>query len=105
MFKTKVMEGIKDLMEINRYQTKHLAEKLKEEGVPGNWDLKQNIYNWMGGLHRPKDPYVYVVLSRMFNISIEDVILRYSEVDKSPSTEDPNKEVGEIKLTNKYSNW
>ena len=99
------MEGVKDLMTLNRYQSKHLADELKKAGVPGNWDLKQNIYNWIGGDHRPKDPYVYVVLSKMFNISTEEVILRYSGVESSPSTTEDEKEIGEINYNNKYSNW
>ena len=99
------MKGVKDLMKLNRYQTKHLADELKSAGVPGNWDLKQNIYNWIGGTHRPKDPYVYVVLSKMFNISTEEVILRYSGVEGSSSTVERKEEVGEINYNNKYSNW
>ena len=98
-------KGVKALMKEKRYQTKHITQELKKNNIPGNWDSYQNIYNLVDGTIKPKDPYVYIVISRMLDITIEDVILRYSEVEKSPSTEDSNKEIGDIKLTNKYSNW
>jgi len=98
-------KGVKDLMKDKRYQTKHIIQKLKESNIPGNWDSYQNIYNLVDGVIKPKDPYVYMVMSSMLDISVEEVILRYSDVEKSPSTEIDVKETGDINYNNKYSNW
>jgi hypothetical protein len=78
------MRGIKDIMKDQRWQTKHLREQLTKNNIPGSWESYQNIYNLVDGTVRPKDPGVYVVLSRMFKMKVEDVIERYSEADLLP---------------------
>jgi hypothetical protein len=80
------MKGIKDLMYEQRWQTKHLMNKLNESKVPGSWGSYQNIYNLVDGSARPRDPGVYIVLSKMFNLKVEEIINRYSDVDFLPQS-------------------
>lgn len=83
-------KGIKDLMEQHRFHAKHIAKAMIDNEVPGNWDSLQNIYNLVSGSICPKDPYVYVVLSNLFNLDISQIIIRYSDkrsVSLSTSTE------------------
>ena len=61
-------------------------KELQDNNVPGSWNAYQNIYNLVDGSVKPKDPAVYVVLSRMFNMKVEEVIERYSEADLLPRT-------------------
>jgi len=98
------MKGIKDLMESQRWQTKHLMTKLEESKVPGSWGSYQNIYNLVDGSARPRDPGVYIVLSKMFDLKIEDIISRYSDVDFMPQSTVEVKEELEV-MTNKEVNW
>lgn len=100
------MKGIKDLMYEQRWQTKHLMSKLNESKVPGSWGSYQNIYNLVDGSARPRDPGVYIVLSKMFSVRIEEIINRYSDVDFLPqSTLDvKEKDINEVK-TNNNLNW
>jgi hypothetical protein len=97
------MKGIKDIVKEQRWSTRHLMDELEKSKVPGNWNIHQNIYNLVSGKFRPKDPGVYVVLSRLFDISLEEMISRYSDVDFTPqSTDDKNEEVI---IENKTINW
>lgn len=89
------IKGVKDLMDHMRYQPKHLKKKLKESNTPGNWDSYQNIYNLINGLSTPRDPYVYIVLSRMLDVSVETILYRYSTITEMEETEEvdsPNEE-------------
>ncbi len=100
------MKGIKDILKNQRWQTRHLIEELRKSNVPGNWSSYQNIYNLVDGSARPRDPGVYIVLSKMFDLKIEEIINRYSDVDFLPqSTLDVREEeVNEVK-TNNNLNW
>ncbi len=97
------MKGIKDLMESQRWQTKHLMTKLEESKVPGSWGSYQNIYNLVDGSARPRDPGVYIVLSKMFNLKVEEIINRYSDVDFLPQSIVEVKE--EVVNINDKLNW
>lgn len=98
------MKGIKDILKNQRWQTKHLIEELNRSNVPGNWSSYQNIYNLVDGSARPRDPGVYIVLSRMLSVSLEDIISRYSDVDFVPQPTVEVKEELEV-MTNKEVNW
>lgn len=74
------MKGIKDLMVVARYKPSHLQQKLLYANVPGNWKSVQNVYNLINGDVRPKDAYVFIVMADMLNIGLEDVLMRYSEI-------------------------
>ena len=71
-------KGIKDLMMKDRFQAKHIAKTMIDNGAPGSWGSIQNIYNLMSGDIVPKDPYVFIVLSRMLNVELHDILMRYS---------------------------
>ena len=73
------VKGIKDLMMKERFQAKHIAKTMIDNSVPGSWGSLQNIYNLMSGDIVPKDPYVFIVLSRMLNIELHDILMRYSK--------------------------
>lgn len=75
--------GIKDLMDRQRFQTKHIQKALLENGVPGNWKSIQNVYNLTKGFTVPRDPYAYIILANLLNVEVEVVILRYSLIKKS----------------------
>lgn len=74
--------GIKDLMDRQRFQTKHIQKALLENDVPGNWKSIQNVYNLTKGFTVPRDPYAYIVLANLLNVDVDVVILRYSLVKK-----------------------
>jgi hypothetical protein len=105
------MKGIKDILENQRWQTKHLMSELKSNNVPGNWESYQNIYNLVDGSVKPKDPFVYIVLSKMFKMKVEEVIERYSDINlPSHTTENENKKViigesDDIIVKEKNINW
>lgn len=75
--------GIKDLMDRQRFQSKHIQKALLENDVPGNWKSIQNVYNLTKGFTVPRDPYAYIVLANILNVDVEVVILRYSLVKRN----------------------
>lgn len=77
--------GIRDLMEAQRFQAKHIAKTMKDYGVPGNWNSIQNIYNLMSGDIIPKDPYVFIALANMLNVELSTILIRYSSISSSVS--------------------
>lgn len=97
------MKGIKDIVKKQRWTTRHLMDELKKYEVPGTWDIHQNIYNLVDGKVRPRDPAVYVVLSRLFSVDVEELISRYSDVDLKPRSTEEKKE--EVIFDNKNINW
>jgi hypothetical protein len=72
--------GVQDLFDRNGLQWKNVAAELIKHNVPGNWHRPQNVYNLVKGFISPKDAYVYVVLSKMFNVDISIILNRYSAV-------------------------
>ena len=99
------MKGVRDLMETHRYTAKHLGEELDKSGIPGKWLISQNIYNWTGGEHRPKDPYVYVILARLFKVELIEIILRFTDVEETNEVEMYNIDEKTSNTTSKHSNW
>lgn len=79
----KEREGIKDLMERNRYRAKHLQKALIEGGVDGNWSIIQNVYNLINASVVPKDGYLYVFLSEFLSVDLKTVVMRYAKTEKS----------------------
>jgi hypothetical protein len=75
--------GIKDLMDKQRFMPKHIQKALLENDVPGNWKSIQNVYNLIKGTTGSRDPYAYVVLANLFNVDIEVIIYRYTQVRKT----------------------
>lgn len=75
------VKGVRDLMEQHRFQWKHIAKEMVANNIPGTWDNPQNVYNLVNGNVIPKDAYVYVVFSRMFNTDIAIILSRYSLVN------------------------
>jgi hypothetical protein len=75
------VKGVRDLMWENRLQWKHIAKEMITSGVPGNWDKPQNIYNLVNGDIVPKDAYVYIALSKIFNTDISIILSRYTSVN------------------------
>lgn len=81
-------KGIRDLLEKNRYLPKHLQASLIEKKVPGSWEGKsgiQNVYNLINASVVPRDAYVFVFLSTFLGEHIEDILMRYSSVEKNTS--------------------
>lgn len=74
-------KGVRDLMWQHRYQWKHISMEMVSNGVPGNWDKAQNIYNLVNGSIIPKDAYIYIVLARMFNTDVTTILGRYTSVN------------------------
>lgn len=72
------VKGIKDLMSNGRYKPLHLSDALKANGVPGNWDCYQNVYNLINGHIVPKDAYVLIVIAELLNLDLKSIIYRYS---------------------------
>jgi hypothetical protein len=70
--------GIKDLMDSQRFRPQHIQKALRDSSAPGNWDSIQNVYNLIKGNNLPKDPYVYVVLANTLNVDVTTVIMRYT---------------------------
>lgn len=75
--------GIKDLMDRQRFQPKHIQKALLESDVPGNWKSIQNVYNLIKGITSSRDPYTYIVLAKVLNVDVEVVICRYTQVRKT----------------------
>lgn len=74
-------EGIRDLLEKQRYKPQHLQKALIEKGVIGRWEGKtglQNVYNLINGRVMPKDAYVFVFLSDFLQITIREVLSRFT---------------------------
>lgn len=78
-------------------------DELNRNNIPGSWSSYQNIYNLVDGSVRPRDPSVYVILARMFQMNLEEIISRYSDVDFSPQSTEEKKE--EVVIENKTINW
>lgn len=76
------VKGVRDLMESHRFQWKHIAKAMIDAGVPGGWDNPQNVYNLANGSIIPRDAYVYVVLSKLFDTSVETILSRYTVVNR-----------------------
>jgi hypothetical protein len=79
----KKIRGIEDLIKPKRYRAGDLAEEMINLGVPGSWEVKQNVYNLIKGRVAPRDPYVYIVLAKLLEVDVETILLRYTNVDKS----------------------
>lgn len=93
-------KGISDLMDNQRYKAKHIQEALINSGVEGDWDSIQNIYNLVKGRVRPRDPYVYIVLSSLLSVDLDLIIYRYSS-NKKKVQEAVNTSSTDIY----YTNW
>lgn len=74
------MKGIKDLLWQQGYKPSALQKRLLDSGVPGSWSTIQNVYNLINGDVRPKDAYVFIVIADLLDIGLEDVLMRYSEI-------------------------
>ena len=85
--------GIKDLMDRQRFQPKHIQKALLENDVPGNWKSIQNVYNLIKGTTASRDPYAYIVLANLLNVDVEVVICRYTQVRKDIEKAVENKDV------------
>jgi|LauGreDrversion4_2_1035121.scaffolds.fasta_scaffold50222_6 hypothetical protein len=72
--------GIQDLMDKQRFKPQHIQKALIENDAPGNWASIQNVYNLVKGNTTPKDPYAYLVLSRLLNVDVEVILMRYTDV-------------------------
>jgi len=75
--------GIRDLMDLHRFQLKHIQNELLMKNVPGNWECRQNVYNLTTGKITPKDAYIYILLANMFQVDIETMLYRYSNVSRT----------------------
>lgn len=74
------MRGIEDLIKPKRYRAKDIADEMIKLGVPGSWDIKQNLYNLIKGRIVPRDAYVYVVLANLLEVDIKTILYRYTSV-------------------------
>lgn len=75
--------GVRDLMELHRFQLKHIQNELLLKNVPGNWKSRQNVYNLTAGHITPKDAYVYILLAQIFQVDIETMLYRYSDMSRT----------------------
>jgi|APGre2960657404_1045060.scaffolds.fasta_scaffold119999_3 hypothetical protein len=80
-------KGVRDLMELHRFQLKHIQNELLLKNVPGNWKSRQNVYNLTIGHITPKDAYVYILLANIFEVDIETMLYRYSKISKTDINE------------------
>ena len=92
-------KGIVDIMAKQRYKAKHIQEALISNGADGEWDSIQNIYNLVKGRVRPRDPYVYIVLSSLLQVDIDLILYRYSSHKKTVN-DAVNKNINDY-----YTNW
>lgn len=74
------IRGIEDLIKPKRYKAQHIAEEMIRLGVPGNWDIKQNLYNLIKGRIVPRDAYVYIVLADLLDVDVRTILYRYTAV-------------------------
>lgn len=82
---SKERKGIGDLMEVNRYRPTHLQQSLIEKEVPGRWEGRnglQNVYNLINGSVVPRDAYVFIFLSKFFDVSLAEVLTRFTIKDQ-----------------------
>jgi hypothetical protein len=83
------VKGVRDLMDLHRFQWKHVAKEMMNAGIPGNWDKAQNVYNLVNGYIVPKDAYVYMVLAKMLRTDVETILSRYTVMNIINETLNP----------------
>lgn len=74
-------KGIADLMERNRYRSKHLQDVLIDNNIPGKWEGRnglQNVYNLMNGKIVPRDAYVFIFLSEFLKEPLKEILMRFT---------------------------
>ena len=74
-------QGIIDLIKESKYTQKEIAKMMQDDSVPFK-PGRQNFYNFVYGKFRSTDPYVYIWMSRLLNIPLEDMIMRYSTMEE-----------------------
>lgn len=70
------VKGIKDLM--GQLTQSELAKELIDREASGNWYSHMNVSNLIHGVTIPRNPSVLLVLADIFEVSIEEMINRYS---------------------------
>jgi hypothetical protein len=78
-------QGIREMMDKQRYRPTHLQEAMISKNVPGNWSGRsglQNVYNLIEGRVMPKDAYVFVFLSEFLNERLRDILMRYTRKEQ-----------------------
>ena len=72
-------KGVKDLLYNRSIKTKDLQEALIKDNLGGNWGSLQNVYNLINGNVNPKDPYIYIFLAELLDVSVRSIIMRYTK--------------------------
>ena len=81
----KKVKGVKDLMLKEGYKAMDVQKRLIEDGALGNYLSTSNISNLINGHTKPYDSYTYIILSRLFAVPLETIIMRYSAVEQHGS--------------------
>ena len=69
-------KGLKDLM--GEMKNADLQKELIDRQAKGNWYSSMNVSNMVAGNTSPRDPMVFITLSDIFNIKVEEIIKRFS---------------------------
>jgi hypothetical protein len=75
------MTGVEDLVIKSGIKKKDLRSRMQEANVPFSYNNHETFYNLINGVSRPRDPMVYIFLSHTLNVTLEEILLRYSETD------------------------
>ena len=84
-------EGIKELMDKQRYRPSHMQKSLIEKEVPGSWTGRsglQNVYNLIEGRVMPKDGYVFIFLSEFLQVSLREILMKYTKKEHTAVVHD-----------------
>jgi hypothetical protein len=71
------VRGVVDLANERNVKPKELRTALESKDVKGNWGCYRNMYNLINGISIP-DPKAFIVMAEYFNVSLNDMVLRYS---------------------------
>lgn len=74
-------KGIADLMAKNNLRWSDLRDLIVNSEIPQFSGTYNNVWNLINAKINPKDPSIYILLSQVFDVSLSDIILRYSELD------------------------
>jgi len=75
------MQGISDLIEKQGIKKSKLRVQMEKANIPFSYNNYETFYNLVNGKTRPRDPIVYLYLAHVLSVTVEEIILRYSDVN------------------------
>jgi len=75
------MTGIRDLLEAKGLKKSDIKNEMEKAGVPFSYANHETFYNLINGATRPRDPFIYIYFAALLEVTTEEIIMRYSEVD------------------------